>query len=648
MRSQFLACSVLGVASVVVPARGVAAAGDPVVMITIDATEIGRNLVKSVSTIQVKPGPLELRYCIWTPGNHNPSGPIENVINLLVQDCNGQRLHWDRDPTQVDRITLTVPEGCATVDVKLDYIASQPGPNSRSSDTYGRADLGVLNFNTVLLYPAHLDTQEVSVQPLLFIPRGWKAACALPFKTQDTSMGEAVMFLARPALPEIIDSPVIMGVHLSSTELERPEGVPKHVVHVVAPEPKHAEVPQFLVPQLEAMVRETVAIFGSFPRQSYRFLIACADGLGFGLEHSESTLIGFGKDGISSAVRDDLRAGGGKLLVIPHEYFHVWCGKLRAPEGLVTGDFTTPARTELLWVYEGLTAYYDTVLGARAGMINTEEFRQEILDLCVAMQMRTGRQWRSVEDTARAARFLRPRGVSWYEHRRGQDYYTEAALFWLEADAIIRSASAGQKSLDDFCRSFFAVKAGPVGAVATYNRADVVAALKELEAGTDWDALIRERLERPVASLDLAPLLKKVGYEIEWADSPTDLQKKQHASDDTINLRTSLGVRVAKDGTITEIVPGSPMDRAGARFTSKIVGVNGWVFSAERLREAVRESRERPSLELLTTFDDKFETLRLDYDQGPRVPRLKRIEGVPDVLEAVGRARAPAAAKKAE
>lgn len=608
---------------------------DPVITLTVDATDLPRNLIKTVQTITVRPGPLELRYCIWTPGNHNPSGPIENVVNLSVADCNGQPLHWDRDPTQVDRLTLTVPEGCGTIDVKADYIASQPSVNSRSSDSYGRSRFGAINFNTLLIYPAHLGTQDVNISPVVMMPKGWKAACALPFKTQTTRSGEALVFLARPALPELIDSPMIMGENLSTVELATAAGVAPHTFHVAANEAKHTEVPKSLVTQMEALVRESVALFGSYPRSVYRFLVMAGDGMGWGLEHSESTFVGVETGEISGAIGDDLRAGGGKLLVLPHEYFHVWCGKLRAPEGLMTGDFTTPARTELLWVYEGLTSYYDMVLGARAGMINSEEFKQEILDLCVAMEQRSGRLWRSVEDTARSARFLRPRGVSWYEMRRGQDYYSEAALFWLEADARIRTGTGGARSLDDFCRTFFDVPGAPPGAVPTYNRADVVAGLKAVFDGADWDGLIRERLERPVKALDLGPVLEQVGYAVQFAEVPTALQKAAARDEGGVNLRTSLGLSVSKDGTVTTIIPGSPADKAGVRFTSKVLAVNGWVYSPERLRDAVKDSAKTKQTVLLTSFDDRVETFTLDYASGPRVPRLIRVQGHEDLLEKI-------------
>jgi predicted metalloprotease with PDZ domain len=41
--------------------------------------------------------------------------------------------------------------------------------------------------------------------------------------------------------------------------------------------------------------------------------------------------------------------------LLPHEFVHSWCGKYRRPAGMVTANFTTPERTRLLWIYEGLT-----------------------------------------------------------------------------------------------------------------------------------------------------------------------------------------------------------------------------------------------------------------------------------------------------
>src|SRR3546814_11074003 len=74
-----------------------------------------------------------------------------------------------------------------------------------------------------------------------------------------------------------------------------------------------------------------------------------------------------------------------------------------------------------------------------------------------------GREWRAVEDTTLdpviAARKPKPFS-SW---SRGEDYYNEGSLMWLEADMLIRGATTDAKSLEGFARAFFGGRGGVRG-----------------------------------------------------------------------------------------------------------------------------------------------------------------------------------------
>lgn len=608
------------------------------ITLEVDATQLPRNLLRSRQTIQAAPGPLDLYFCMWTPGNHTPSGPIENLVDLVIRDCNGNTLRWDRDPAQVERFTLSVPEGCTRIEVALGYIASQPNPNSRSTDTYGRSTHGALNWNTALLYPGGAGHQAISVQASLVLPAGWSFATALPV---DEGAAGPLTFQTVP-LAQLIDSPVIMGVNLRTFELDvkLPGAVP-HRFHTVGPDARSVVVPDWLLEKYADMCRQTMLLFAKpgaapFPRERYDFLVMLDETARAGVEHGTSTFIALPTRTFMDAKKDDVQGGGRDTTVVPHEYFHAWCGKHVAPQGLVRPDFHTPVHPELLWVYEGLTSYYDNVLAARGGLLTSAEYLHEVLTSAVTFEQRSGRLWRSVEDTARSARLLRQRGMYWYDHRRGQDYYGEGALFWMEADAIIRSASQGQRSLDDFAREFFDRPVRPVGDQATYTRADVVAALSRLHPGTDWDALVRARIEEPVSTLDLAPLLARLGWRVEFAPEATPEQKKFKAFDeaaaDEPNLRTSLGIRVNKQAEVVDIVPGSPADEAGLGYGMKLIAVNDTLYTAERLRDAVRQSPESGSVTLLVSMAERVQSVTITYKGGPRVPRLVRIESAPDLL----------------
>ncbi len=622
------------------------------IVLDVDASDLPRDLVHAHLSIDLPAhddSPVDLFYVTWTPGNHSPSGPIENVVNIRMTDCHGRPMAWDRDPARGERFTIRPPSDCGRVEVHLSYIASQPNSLSRSSDTYGRPAYGALNWNTVLIYPGGATNQQITVAPALAIPKGWTLATALTETLDDAPRHDreraqrdgAVWTRFEPVtLAKAIDSPVLMGQFLNRVALQTP-GLPPHDLAVAGPEPRLVECPAWLLERIGEMAVQGAAIFdgvydgqtSGFPRSKYVFLVMLDESLRFGLEHAESTFIATGPRAFADARKDEQRAGGGGMGILAHEYFHVWCAKVRAPEGVVLTDYHTPARTDLLWLYEGLTTYYDDLLMVRSGLITGEEYRQRILDAAIAMQQRIGRLWRSVEDTARSVRAVRQRGIAWNEMRQGAEYYGQAAMFWLEADAIIRRGTQNRSSLDDFCRAFFSVPVRPTGAQATCTRADIIEGLRAVYDGQDWDALVRERIEEPAQSLDMGPLVRLLGWRIVWADEQTALQKKlSEGQSGDVNVRDSLGVRLSREAEVTEIVPGSPADEAGLAFGMKVLAVDGWAYTGERLRRAVKESPEKGKMVLIVSFGDRVEERTVAYNAGLRYPRLERDEDEMDML----------------
>ncbi len=631
--------SIVGLVLAVSTARG--RAGGTSIELEVDATDLSRNIVRVQMHMDVHEGmvgdggELDLYYPVWVPGNHGPSGPVGNVVDIRITDCDGAALLWDRDPTQVERITVYVPDGCDGIDMQMGYIASQPRMLSQSSDTYGRATFGGLNWNTVVWYPGGMSHQEIMVRGTMRVPNDWKVATSL----ETTDRGSGGFLFERTTLAEYIDSPVVMGRYLQTTQLETAGQVP-HWFHTVADEARYAELPGWLAAKFSKMVMESVVVFGDFPRKGYHFLYLFGEDLRFGLEHGESTFMGSERDRLKDAEAiEGLIGGGDGLLVVPHEYVHVWCGKLRAPEGMVRDDFHTAARTDMLWVYEGLTSYYDEVLAVRSGLSTFDEFAQNMLDAIEKYERMEGRLWRSVEDTARHAQHLRDRGKYWLDRRRAQDYYGEGALFWLEADAIIRRGTDGARSLDDFCRLFFDVNAKPVGSQDTYSRGEIVDVLGAVYPGEDWDGLIRSRIERPRESLDMGYLVEKVGYRVEIAGEMTKLQKHRAKDEEGADHQRTLGIALDKEGVVTKLVPDSLADDAGLGYGMRLIGVNGWVYSAERIGEAVEESSERGRVELMVSFADRIEMWQIPYDGGARFPRLVHAAGEMDVLGAIASPR---------
>ena len=419
------------------------------------ASRLAHTRVEMEIPVGMRGGPIDLLYVEWTPGNHNPSGPIQNVVDFVVRDEEGKRLGWRRDEVDPNR-HVVAGHGGGWIAAEFSYITNQAAVSSRSSGRYGLANIGGLSWHTTLVYPAREGKEEIVVSASLTLPAGWKWACGLVVESEEAlEDGGNVVRFAPASLREVVDSPVIFGEHLRTYELGEVGGA-AHFLHAVAGTAARTELAEERVEAMRRMLRETGKVFGRAPTDRYHFLVMLDDSLpGFGLEHLTSTFVSMGSERFRKAGHEN-----DALTVLPHEYVHMWCGKWTAPRGLLAEDYATPARTALLWVYTGLTSYYDEVLAARSGLQSVEKFEEGLARLLASYERQAGREWRSVEDTALAMRFLRARSEVWGDKRRQQDYYGEGSVFWLTADAIIRRGTSGERSLDDVCATLFGVRDG--------------------------------------------------------------------------------------------------------------------------------------------------------------------------------------------
>ena len=111
-----------------------------------------------------------------------------------------------------------------------------------------------------------------------------------------------------------------------------------------------------------------------------------------------------------------------------------------------------------------------------------------------------------------------------------------------------------------------------------------------------------------------------------------------------LNLQYSLGFALALgDGTISDIVPGSPADLAGAAPGARLVAIDGHKWSREALHDAlITAGAANDALSLLIEKDDEYRVLELHYSGGDRYPNLVREPGTEDLLAKIGRPLAPA------
>jgi predicted metalloprotease with PDZ domain len=596
--------------------------------LTVDATDVTRRLLHAKLTMPVTPGAARLAYPKWIPGEHMPSGPITDVANLKITG-GGRTLAWRRDPAEVFIITVDVPAGVNSIDVTFDFI-SPPEQGSFSAGPSVTSQLAMMSWNQVLMYPAGTPSDQLDFKTTLKLPQGWKYATALPIAKES---GNTIEF--QPAsLTTVIDSPVLSGRNFRSVDLSPGSATP-HYLNMASDNPAALEISEDHIGQIRNLVKESGALYGSRHYRDYHFLVTLSDHVAhFGLEHHESS-----DDRIPemSFVEGDLWRNAGSLL--PHEMTHSWNGKFRRPAGLATGDYEKPMLGDLLWVYEGLTNYLGEVLAARSGIWSAEDYRQRLALTASQMDGTPGRSWRPLEDTAVAAQLLYESRGDYSNVRRSTDFYPEGSLIWLEADIVIRRESRGAKSLDNFIQSFHG---GPGGKpeLKPFTAEEMYAALNAVQP-YDWRGFFRQRVYDVSARAPLGGITGG-GWKLVYREELSQMQKSEEASNKFIDLQSSAGLSLGENGSIGDVIAGSPADRAGLSPGPKILAVNGRSFSRAVIRAAIKEAKNSSApIELLVKDGDFYRTLRMDCHTGERYPDLERDASQPDLLSEIIKSHAP-------
>jgi len=596
-----------------------AAFAQTAITLHVDATDAARNVLHSRLTVPVKPGPLTLFYPKWIPGEHTPTGTIDDVVGLKLS-AGGKTIPWRRDDVEMFSFHCDIPPGTTTLDITFDDV-SQP-------ETTASAKLARIKWNRLLVYPEGVASDAINVKASLKLPPGWKFASALPITTDNR--GE--LQFKEVSLTQLVDSPAIIGAHFRSLPLST-TGM-KHELDLMADTTQALELKSETLTGLRNLVQQAYALFGARHYNSYTFLVTLSDhGGSEGLEHHESSEDGVGEKAFSEEL---------ELLdfaeLMGHEYTHSWNGKYRRPAGLATPDFEQPMHGDLLWVYEGLTQYLGKVLPTRSGLWTAEVFREAMAAVAAEMEHQSGREWRPLVDTAVAVQLTYSSPRAWLNYRRRVDYYDEGSLIWLDADVLIRTRSNGKLSLDDFCRRFHGGQnTAPV--VKPYTFDDVVNTLNEVMP-YDWRSFLNARVN---AINPHAPVggITNGGWRVVYTDKPnTEIRIADHGRK-SVDVSYSLGLLLKEDGTVLDVNPNLPAFKAGVAPGMKILTVNGRTWSTDVLHEAIASSKNSTApIELVVENGSFNETYRVNYHDGERYPHLERDNTKPDVLSDVIKSRA--------
>ena len=593
------------------------------ITLAVDASDAPRKIFHAKLTIPVTSSSSELKlyYPKWIPGEHGPTGPIQDLTGLRFS-AGGQALKWRRDLLDGWTFHVDLPAGTRSLEASLDFVspAGKEGEGIYTGGASATQAMTVISWNTLVLYPQGWASDELTYQASLRLPTGWKFGTSLDVASTN---GQTIQF-GPVSLTRLVDSPVIAGEFMRIVPLA---DNPPTEMDIAADSAAALQAPPEVWDHYKRLVEQAQKLFAAHHYRSYHFLYSLSDHVAhFGLEHHESNDSRVGERGLVDESERKLEAG-----LLPHEYVHSWNGKYRRPADLTTPDYEQPMKTDLLWVYEGLTSYLGDVLSARSGLRTPEELRDSLALIAAALGHTPGREWRNLQDTADGVPAMQGAPQQWESWRRGLDYYEEDVLNWLWADMIIRQQTQGKRSLDDFCQLFHGGSSTPL-MVKTYTFDDAVNALNQV-APYDWRRFWNERLSNhgPGAPLEG---LEASGWKLVYNETPSELfRSDEEDRENTHAALYSLGLVLSKDGTIGDTVEGMPAAKAGIGPGMKLIAVNGRKFSANILRDALGAAKTGSALlELLVENTTYFNTYRINYHEGEKYPHLVRDESKPDVL----------------
>jgi predicted metalloprotease with PDZ domain len=593
--------------------------------INVDATNIDQRIFQVRETIPAQAGPLTLLYPEWIPGNHSPTGAIDQLAGLVIS-ADGKTLPWTRDPLNVYAFHVDVPAGASSVQVQFQFLSPQDPREGRAVMT---PEMLNLQWNAVTLYPAGYYARQIKAEGSVTFPAGWQFGSALEVASRH---GDTVNF--KPIdYDDLVDSPIFAGKYFKRVDLDPGAATPVFL-NLVADDAKDLEIKPEQLKLHQNLVQQMYKLYGAHHYDHYDFLLALTKKLGgIGLEHHRSSensaSPGYFTEWDKNAVGRDL---------LPHEFNHSWDGKFRRGADLATPNFNVPMQDSLLWVYEGQTQFWGHVMAARSGLWSQDQAREMLASVAATYDRgRPGQKlWRNVLDTTNDPIIAQRAPLPYRNYQMSEDYYSAGQMIWLDVDGKLRELSKNKHSIDDFAKAFFGVEPGKWD-VDPYTFDEVVKTLNDI-APYDWASYLHTRLD---GHGDLIGGIASHGWTLVYNDQPSEMTKASETRRGYTDLTYSLGVAIGKDGEISDVLWDSPAFKAGLSPGMKVMAVNGKEFSADVIKDAVTAAAKDKSapVQLLVKNFDVYKTLSVDYHDGLKYPHLVRDTSKPDQLSVLLKAR---------
>jgi predicted metalloprotease with PDZ domain len=376
-----------------------------------------------------------------------------------------------------------------------------------------------------------------------------------------------------------------------------------------------------------------IGFFGApAPFDSYLFLgLAVGEGHG-GLEHRASSSLVFRRDDLPAPGDPAISAAYRRFLgLASHEYFHSWHIKRTKPAAFMPYRLDRRNHTRLLWVFEGITSYYQERMLLKSGLHSASAYLKRVAEQLTRVYRSPGRFKQSIADASYDAWDIlyKPEANS---PNSSVSYYSKGALAALALDLHLRGQNS-TVTLDDIVRELW-LRYGAKGIGVPERGFEELA--REL-FGADLDEFF-DTAVRGTEDLPLADLLAACGVrmQLQPAQGPADLGG-QAALDDGERLSLGVAYRAGQQGLeLMTVYNGGAAELAGLDPGDVLIAIDGFKVNEQNLKQRLGRYEAAATLPVtvfrgdellsfsLTLQEAVLDTCFLELDAAATGPALER------------------------
>ncbi|MBW9269007.1 MAG: PDZ domain-containing protein [Candidatus Thiodiazotropha sp. (ex. Lucinisca nassula)] len=366
-----------------------------------------------------------------------------------------------------------------------------------------------------------------------------------------------------------------------------------------------------LCSHLIRICEKQVELFGELPVQDYLFLLRVVnDGYG-GLEHKNSTSLIFPRDDLPAKRDSKITSGYRRLLALcSHEYFHLWNVKRITPKVFLEQSTQQEVYTRQLWVFEGITSYYDELMLVRSGVISKQDYFEMLAETVTRVMRGSGRLKQTLEESSFDV------WTKFYKQDENApnaivSYYAKGALFALLLDLTIRLKSSGRFSLDQVMREMWLRYGKQRRGVPENGIEKVVADVTSLDLQSLFDLGLRSTVELP-----LNDCLSEFGVVMKLLPAKTFDDKGGVLRDKEREQQSYMGIGAKWTSEnsgikVQQVFDDGAAQRAGISAGDEIVAVDGLRMTAKQFDNYILDSDAGDEIEVHLFRRDQLMSLVL-------------------------------------